>query len=463
MKYLYAILLSCSFFFSDATHLMGGEITVAELPNGQHLVNLIVYRDTIGIPMQNLATFDFQGPNGWSMSRTVPYDSVISGNLLPMYPYGVEVYWFSDTVTFPAAGQWHISWSNCCRNDAIQNLSNPTSENMYLSTNVMVDSLAPNSTAFFLVPAAIYLPLNTTWQYNPLPFDPDGDSLAWSLDAPLNAMGSYCAGYTTPPSAATGPLTLDSITGTISWTANTIGNFVLSILVDQYRNGVWIGEIRRDMQLIVVPAGSGYPYWSLMNGQAPRDTLNMSVPANSPLNFEIVASHLDTNKSLYMEAFSPLFQDANANISFSTAPTGNQNDLKGTFNFTPEARHAQQSHLVVFRCSDNYFTTDQTMTIEVTAGVGLEEQLAGADFANWSLYPNPAGNHFNITFQARAAETMSLEIRDLEGRLLQYSELKAEMGTNIFSVESQALKAGIYLVQLKAEDQNLWSSKMIKH
>ena len=164
---------------------MGGEITMMDLGNRQYLVTLIAYRDTVGIPMATTATFEFNGPNSTTFSTTTPYDSIISGNLLPTYPYGTEIYLFMDTVTLPVDGLWTVSWVNCCRNGAIQNLSNPLSESMWLTTSLVTDSASSNSTPYFLVPAAIYLPINTSWQYNPLPFDLDGDSLYWSIDQPL--------------------------------------------------------------------------------------------------------------------------------------------------------------------------------------------------------------------------------------------------------------------------------------
>jgi hypothetical protein len=462
MKFYYSLLFACLFFTSEATHLMGGDITILELPNGEHLVNLVAYRDTVGINMASYATFEFKGPNGLSFSRITAYDSVISGTVLPMYPYGVEIYFFSDTVSFPTAGEWHVSWKNCCRNGAIQNLSAPLSESMYLSTNIVIDSVSSNSTPFFLVPAAIYLPLNTPWQYNPLPFDPDGDSLVWSLDSPLNDSALYCLGYTAPPSAANNPLSLDSATGTISWTANTIGHFVISILVEQYRNGVWLGEIRRDMQLIVVPAGQGFPYWSAFNGQAPRDTISIDVPANSTLSFDIEASHSDTSQQLYMDAYSSLLRKGVSKASFSVSPTGVQNSIRGSFSFNPDSSHAGNRYIVVFRCSDQYFTNDQAVTINVTSGIGLEDLGAAERFGNWQLYPNPARDFINLSFVSEDQEKLNIEILDLEGRVLNALEADAHAGVNLLQLDQPDLQSGIYLVQVKAEDGLLWTTKMIK-
>ena len=47
------------------------------------------------------------------------------------------------------------------------------------------------------------------------------------------------------------PFALDSVTGELSWNAKMQGNFVAAFLIEEYRNGVKIGEMRRDMQYIV--------------------------------------------------------------------------------------------------------------------------------------------------------------------------------------------------------------------
>ncbi|MBK9319365.1 MAG: hypothetical protein IPM91_11400 [Bacteroidetes bacterium] len=90
--------------------------------------------------------------------------------------------------------------------------------------------------------------------YNPLPFDADGDSIAWSLDVPLSGNGVPVAGYTLPPSDSLVPFNMDPITGEITFLPNTLCNFQVSVRVKEYRNGVQIGEITRDMQIIVVPS-----------------------------------------------------------------------------------------------------------------------------------------------------------------------------------------------------------------
>ena len=66
-------------------------------------------------------------------------------------------------------------------------MANPLGEDMRLTTYINVDNASPNSSPSFLTLPVSYLPAHIPWSYNPLPFDPDGDSLVWSLATPLGA------------------------------------------------------------------------------------------------------------------------------------------------------------------------------------------------------------------------------------------------------------------------------------
>ena len=133
---LVAFILS---FSAKATHLMGGEIVAQQISAYQYQIVMTAYRDTAGIPMQNFASFSITDSSGTNIANlSTAYDSILSGNALPMYPYGVEVYFFVDTFTFPHSGTFTIGWSNCCRNGAIQNITSPLSKSMFLQTDVTV-------------------------------------------------------------------------------------------------------------------------------------------------------------------------------------------------------------------------------------------------------------------------------------------------------------------------------------
>ena len=88
-----------------------------------------------------------------AFSHTIAFDTT-SGNAMSSLSsvYGVEIYNFRDTITFPANGNYMIKWEECCRNAAIINMANSSTEYASFLTYVSVNSSAPNSTPTFLSP-----------------------------------------------------------------------------------------------------------------------------------------------------------------------------------------------------------------------------------------------------------------------------------------------------------------------
>ena len=380
---LLVVLISLSTF---ATHLMGGQIVATNLGGYDYEIKLTAYRDTIGIPMATAAMFeismDSAGVNLPIYFLTVPADSMSGGLVMGVSAaYGVEVYTYTDTITLPGDGYYTISWQDCCRNHAIINMGNAGGESFALSTSFTVDSLNPNSSPSYLSLPVAYLPSDTLWQYNPLPFDPDGDSLAWSLTTPLGS-GALVAGYqflndTALYSNASNPFALDSVTGELSWNAKMHGNFVAAFLIEEYRNGIKIGEMRRDMQYIVVSDTSNYlPVISNM----------MSFPSNSSgypyvvispsqnYSVSLLASDPNVNDVVTLNAFGEPFNLQTSSPSFLTFSTGNGNEIEGIFSWTPNMLDVRtQPYLVVFRVSDGFYNFDYTVQIEVASTTTIKE------------------------------------------------------------------------------------------
>ena len=391
LSLLFTLLCAIS---GKATHLMGGEIVAQQISGSQYQIVMTVYRDTAGIPMQTTAQFNISDSAGSTVaSLTTPYDSVLSGNTLPMYPYGVEVYFFIDTITFTNSGTYTIGWSNCCRNGAIQNIATPLSQSMFLQTDVTVFDSTSNSTPWFLVPASIFLPANTPWQYNPLPFDPDGDSLFWSLSQPLNALNTACPGYTLPPGTVTNPMTINPITGTITWTATMVGNFVTSVLVEEFRDGQKIGEIRRDMQFIVVQTSVVGPVWNA--GNLPADSLgNVYVNLIQNSSFSLsVSGYSPSGSTLYADAFGePFFTSPNP-AQWTCSGSGSNDSIQGTIQWAPSSAQTRSTpYILALRLTDGYLAQDLSIIFQVSSGIGLEEETV-----QYLTYPNPATESITIT------------------------------------------------------------------
>jgi len=454
---------------SYATHLMGGQISATYLSSdstGSHyILDLEVYRDTLGVSMYLNQTVEvylldttvFPPTFNLAFSHTIAFDTSSGGAMSSLASvYGVEIYNFRDTITFPANGNYMIKWDDCCRNDAIINMAAPLSEHMDFLTFVSVDSSNPNSTPTFLTPPVAYLPVDSIWQYNPLPFDPDGDSLVWTISVPLGAgypvpvdVVGYVSLSDTLYSNPNGIFSIDAITGQISWNPKMVGNFVAAFAIAEYRNGVLIGGMSRDMQFIVVPNtlnampqisnmqslptnNFGYPYIKIAPGQ------NYQV--------SLLASDPDVNDVVSLEAFGESFGLSTAPSLFSYTSTGNGNEVEATFSWTPDMIHVRPNpYLVVFRTSDNFFYYDETVQIEVTNNTTAFDEVA--EFKVHDIYPNPASTSFTLSLSLDKGQYVAVDIYNVLGIKVSSEKLNLTAGNHIL-IKPFDLKNGQYFVNI---------------
>ena len=470
MKKLFILLLGIVLSISSySTHLMGGQITASYISsdsNGSYyIVELDVYRDTLGIPMnlsQQLDIYILDSSFNYQYVSSPTISFGVGGPLSSMSSvYGVEIYHFVDTITFATNGNYVIKWTDCCRNGAIINMSAPLSESMSFATILTVDSANPNSSPTFLAGPVTYLPTNTLWQYNPLPFDPDGDSLAWSMSVPysggVNAIPDTVSGYEylddTTYSNATAPFSIDPITGQITWSAKLVGNFVVSFAIHEYRNGTLIGIMNRDMQFVVIPdTNNAMPMISNINN-IPTNSLGYPyVKINPGQNYQLhlLASDADINDVVSMQAFGEPFNQIVSPSSFSVTPTGNGNEIDGEFSWTPDIADVRTTpYLVVFRTSDNQFYYDETVQFEVTLSSTALENINGMEVSD--IYPNPANNRLFIPISLDKSDNISIEIYNMIGVKLSVNNMNLSTGNHMIMKDID-LNSGQYIVVIRDKD-----------
>lgn len=456
--FVMAMLISGSGF---STHLMGGEMHVEHLGGTDYVIHFQAYRDTFGIPFALTATFDLHDSNGVLVSSSTVGQLPVSGALMPGYPYGVEVYYFHDTISVPGPGEYTVRWWNCCRNAAILNLTNPLAENMFLSTTFTHVTGVTNSTPEFLAPPVTYLPINQPWQYNSLPFDADGDSLSWSIDTPLTSYGVYAAGWVTPSAAAPADaFTIDAVTGQISWTPDALGNYVASILVEEFSNGTKIGEIRRDYQMIVVADTTKCPRISNFNS-FPVDSLGhayLDLSAGIPLNITLLAEDPEGHQVEFLAFGEPLLQSQSP-ATFTTQPYNNT-DVIGTFSWNTDVSQIRSNpYLVVFRTRDSLFTFDETVLFYVHPNTTGVSETGSLNMSH--SFPNPATDLVFIPLSLDSPAEVSLHLMNVIGqKVAEYSFGQLPAGNHLQKV-SLNLGSGTYLLKLFRDNKETITRKMV--
>ncbi len=275
----------------SATHIVGGEMTYACLGNNQYRVNLTIFRDCYyGVPwFDNPASIGvFNAGNLLYTQALVPLDLMLNDTLNPdlgsecfTVPPDVCVHTtsYSTIVTLPYdPGGYHIVYQRCCRNNTISNIIGPEDTGATYSIEISGEALAVcNSSPVFNNWPPLYICVNLPFQIDQSAVDPDGDSLVYRLCNPLqgasdifpmpqppNAPPYLPVEWIAPPygvdnmlNGAPGgvPMDIHPSTGWLAGTPNTIGQFVIGICVEEYRNGTLIGTNRRDYQVNVGTCG----------------------------------------------------------------------------------------------------------------------------------------------------------------------------------------------------------------
>ena len=382
MKKLLLVLLSVLFTLqTQASHLMGGQITSRNLGGLYYEVTLTLYRDSLGIPMgtQQIITYTDSTGNFTIAQHFVNYDTTLTTNI----GNGVERYVFVDTITFPFVGKFKASMNNCCRNAAILNLPNPSTNSLYLDVDITADP--SNSSPVFLNEPITVAQLNQPFSYNPLPFDIDGDSLSWQLDIPYDILGGTILGtpipgYVLPPSDTLAPFSIDPLTGEITFIPIVIGNFQVSVKAIEWRNGIQIGYIRRDMQLLVVPS-SNTPVQVQVNTSVQKTTTNpIYINFGESLSLSLIAFNIDSGAVTIAPAGSALLAP-NATYYLTTV---SNNEIMATINWTPSLNEVRnEPYYLAFRVGD--YSAPYTFYNDYTFRVIVTNNTTGVNEVNPTL------------------------------------------------------------------------------
>lgn len=183
----------------------------------------------------------------------------------PINGVGELVYYRDYNFCNVNCNQYKITWGTCCRNGVID--SGAANDGIFSDSTFINLSIQPcNSSPRFEdvqgnpIPPIAYICAGQPFTFNQGAFDPDGDSLSYELgpcySGALAPVG-YNSGYS--PQQPLGPswdVQMNPLTGDITFTPNPTGNEVVGVMcirVKEWRNGVLIGQITRDMQITAIP------------------------------------------------------------------------------------------------------------------------------------------------------------------------------------------------------------------
>lgn len=267
-----------------ATHIVGGELNYSCLGNNEYEITLTIYRDcfygnpnayfdnpaSIGVfDVNNVLLQNIQVP----LMEDDTLSPVLTNECLVVPPdVCVHTTTYRTIVTLPPViGGYQLAYQRCCRNQTIANIVDPLSTGATYAVTITEQALLScNSSPRFSTWPPIYICANEPLIVDQSAVDVDGDSIVYRLCAPLegatpqiprpqppNAPPYDPVVWVSPPYGVGNMLNgipggqvlqIDSQTGLLTALPNTIGQFVVGICVEEYRNGQLISTTRRDFQ-----------------------------------------------------------------------------------------------------------------------------------------------------------------------------------------------------------------------
>lgn len=289
----------------QARHIIGGDISYERLQGEEYQFTMKIYRDCgcsncafLDDPAE-IAIYRCGGSvSCTNLTQATPFETLlvpmqtINNVSAPEYPclvlppnICVEEGVYQFKIDLPTSAEsYHIVYQRCCRNVTINNIINPEDAGATFSVEVLPDAQqARNSSPVFNDFPPTVICVGEPIDFDHSATDPDGDQLVYSFCSPKLGGGplgtnenpgnpSLCNGVAPsppcpPPYAdvrfvlpSYNPLApmggnpvvnIDTRTGMITGEPAVQGQFVVGVCVKEYRNGILMGELRRDFQFNV--------------------------------------------------------------------------------------------------------------------------------------------------------------------------------------------------------------------
>jgi gliding motility-associated-like protein len=284
---LFCILFSL-FANINATHIVGGEFELEHLQDYNYQIRMILYFDQYyGNPLAEdpWAYIGIFRKSDNSLVQTVYLSNRGSEPVNYTNPICVIAKLVTRKILYSAnvtlsphmyddPGGYYLVWERCCRNNVIDNIFYPeaTAQTFYLEFPPVIVNGKQfiNSSPTLFPPLSDYACVNREFYADFTGIDKDGDSLVYSLTEPWS--GHTSASFPVLGSPMPGPYAVVnwkpgidmnnmvpgnpslqiSGKGILSVKANMEGLFVFAVKCEEFRDGVKIGEVRRDFQMLVI-------------------------------------------------------------------------------------------------------------------------------------------------------------------------------------------------------------------
>ena len=372
-------LFFCLAFTAKATHQRAAEITYIWLGGNAYEFTLTCY--TYSPSPAGLQRDSLLVQWGDGLEEYIP--RVVLQDLGDDYTLNV----YKKIHNFATSGSFTISMEDANRNFGVVNVPNSVMVPMHIETELVINPFLGNNNSVQLLNAPVDKGcVGKLYLHNPSAYDPDGDSLSYRLVTCKGQDGIDIAGYTLPQ--ASHSFEIDAVTGELRWDVPVLqGEYNVAIMVEEWRHGVKIGSVIRDMQILISACNNDLP-------QIQCDDQYCLV-AGEQLSFVISSSDPNGNNVSLTASGAPLELPISPAILNPETAFGLQPQMEFLWN-TTYAHIRNTPYQVVIHAKDDAvpvsLTNIKTVTINVMAPKvhNFIAEVQGHDVAlTWSAYSCP--------------------------------------------------------------------------
>lgn len=317
----------------------------------------------------------------------------VSIDAIPAYDVQKNIYIGVHTFTGPDSYIIEVEDPN--RNSDVLNITNSVDKVFCIQTELIISPFigAPNNSLIIEdCPCPEFACVNEIYCFNIAAYDPDGDSLSYSL-VPCRGIDclemSIPAIYRYPNEVGGGEIAIDPVTGTMCWDKPLLqGTYNIAIKISEYRNGFYVGSVLQDMQFQVTTCEHTAPTIETIADTCifAGDSLNIPITGTDAA-YDV--SVFATGSIFHLADNPAVFEDS---TGFLTAT--------GRFLWNPTCAEASNSYYVVSTRAENHHPA-----IQLTAISSFRIKVNIPPVEN--LTANPAGNTMLLTWDPSPCENIA--------------------------------------------------------
>lgn len=451
------VIFCCGLFSvksSNASHASGAEFSYTCLGNNNYQINYTLYRDCHGIIPNDSIDLNIQNNCGFGNSIVYIFRTGAEIELSSTCRtastgcnggayFGIEKWSYQGIISLPGECEWTISHSEGSRVAVLTTILGAGVDYLYVYCKINnISALCNSSPVFANDPILNYCVGQRSTIYNSV-HDVEGDSIAFEMIAPrtgnnISDTVTFYSSYSSQQPILANYISWDEFSGELTFIGSQADFSLAAFLVKEFRNGILIGEIEREMIINLDNCNNVVPFLTGFNSTS---SFYANVYPNQQNCFFIASIDPNANDSTFIHSTTPLLPGMSM-----TTTNGQIDSINICWNpFMADTSSTYCFDLIV---SDNNCPflgiRQEHYCMYVMNSVNLYE-IENNDFSIW---PNPFKSELNLSFSENynISTLFEISIYDFQGREVKcYSEIINN------TIPLNDLNAGIYFVKLKSK------------